>query len=298
MDSEKDNLSKGVTAALIAAIFLTVMNILSKILAEDLDPVMIAFWRNFFALVILVAGLAVTNNMQLMKTAQLKSQIIRAVIGTAGLILAIWAFSILPLTEAIVIGFTSPLFVILLSYPLLRERVGIYRVGATCIGFIGIIVIVGFDIQSLGVLGVIVTLGWAFFNGVVIIMLRQLGKKDSAMTTTFYFMLIGLVLCGAYVPFADKVIPSQPYWWAVGLLGIVGVISLILKTEAYRHAPASVIAPLAYSILLWTAFLDYIIWNHVASPTIWAGAVIIIAANLFIIWREKQLSKINEGRKV
>lgn len=71
-------------------------------------------------------------------------------------------------------------------------------------------------------------------------------------------------------------------------------ISLIVKTESYRHAPANVIAPIMYVILLWTMVMDYLVWDKVATLNVWIGAGTIIASNLFILWRENCRSKTNE----
>ncbi len=295
MSENQQNLKVGIYFSLCSAICLSIMNIFAKILVEDIDPIMVTFWRNAIALSILVTGFVITRKFHFFKTTQLKSQIFRAVIGTAGMTMAVWTFQLMPVTEGVVISFASPLFVVLLSYPILRERVGIYRIGATLFGLFGIVIIVGFDTSNLTTQGIIVAMTWAFLNGLVLIMLRQLGKKDHALTTTFYFLFVGLLLTGSYIPFADNVIPSTSslLWTAVGI-GIVGVISLFVKTESFRHAPASVLAPLAYTILLWSAFFDYIIWNHVASVDIWIGAAIIIFSNLFILWREHKKSKKDE----
>ena len=253
MSLPDQNLKIGISLALGSAIFLSIMNIFAKMLVEDIDPIMVTFWRNAVALTILVSGFLITRKFHLFKTSQLKSQIFRAVIGTAGMTMAVWTFQLMPVTEGVVISFVSPLFIVLLSYPMLRERVGIYRVLATLFGLLGIVIIVGFDADNLTPKGVIVAMTWAFLNGLVLIILRQLGKKYHALTTTFYFLFVGFLITGSYIPFADNVVPSTQslLWTAVGI-GIVGVISLFVKTESFRHAPASVLVPLAYTILLWS----------------------------------------------
>lgn len=292
----QQNLALGIASAIAAALFLTTMNMLSKILVEDLDPIVVGFWRNIFSFFILFLGFIIFRKTEFMKTNRLPTHIVRSVIGTIGFILGIWMFSLMPVTEGTTIGFTSPLFVVLLSYPMLREKVGIYRVLATIIGLFGIVSIVGFDQSNVDLKGYIIGLGFALSNGLVLIMLRKLGKTEHAMTTVFYFMLIGLIMTALYLPFADKIIPDVSVWWVVLAFGIIGLLSLIFKTESYRHAPASVIAPLAYTMLLWSAFFDYLIWNHVAPSNVWIGAAIIIISNIVILWREQARAKFNKDK--
>lgn len=286
----------GILCAIATSFLLALLNVCSKILTEQLDPVMIAFWRNAIALPILIIGMIIFGKIHLMKTTRPIAQATRALFGTTGLIMAAWTFQLMPITEGVVLSFSSPFFVILLSYPLLKEKVGVYRITATLVGLIGVVVMIGFDSSVLTPKGIAVGMAFAFFNGLVLVMLRQLGRTEHALTTVFYFLVFGLIITTFYVPFTDVIIPEQPYWPYLLGLGIVGLSSLIFKTESFRHAPASVIAPISYSILIWSAILDFIIWNHIASPNIWLGATIIIASNGIILWREYAKSKSSTGQ--
>ena len=296
MSAQPQSLNKGIISALIAALFLSLMNVVAKILLVELDPITISFWRNLIALTILIIGLFVFKKTHLIKTKIYKSHFLRALVGTLGLVTAVWTLSFMPVTEAVVLGFTSPLFVVVLSYPLLREKIGIRRTLATLVGFMGVIFIIGFDQSNITLNGLAVALLWSLSNALVLIMLRQLGKTEQAITTVFYFLLFGLLITGIYIPFSEKIIPSQSLQWAVFAIGIIGALSLIFKSESYRHAPANVIAPLSYTILLWSVFLDYFIWGHISPTNLWIGAIIILGSNLYILWREKKFSPINTNR--
>lgn len=122
-----------------------------------------------------------------MKTTRLKGQFIRAILGTIGIVMAVWTFQKLPITEATVINFTSPFLVLIMAYPLLGEKVGPYRILATLFGFIGVIVVIGFDSTILTPENLMIAFGWVFANSLVLIMLRQLGKSEHAITTVFLF---------------------------------------------------------------------------------------------------------------
>ena len=295
MSSHQSSLSRGIITALAAAFFLSCLNLFSKILVEELDPAMVTFWRNLLAFIMLGVYIATTNQCHLLKTHRPWAHLIRGCIGTIGMMMGVWMFSLLPVTEGTVIGFTSPLFVILLSYPLLREKVGPYRTAATIFGFAGILIMVGFNGSDVFTLkALMVGIGFAFCNALVLIMLRQLGKTEHALTTVFYFMVTGLVMTLFFMPFTDKIIPDLSLWWVIIALGIVGTLSLLLKTESYRHGEASIIAPMAYTMLIWSAFFDYLIWNYTAGINIWIGAAIIILSNMVIIWRERKMAKKDE----
>jgi len=198
MSGHTQKLYIGIFCAIIASFLLALLNVCSKILTEQLDPIMIGFWRNVIALPILIIGMITFKKIHLMKTKRPMAQAVRATLGTIGLIMAAWTFQLMPITEGVVLSFSSPFFVILLSYPLLGEKVGIYRIGATMLGLVGVVIMIGFDQSVLTSKGIAVGMAFAFFNGLVLVMLRQLGKTEHALTTVFYFLTFGLIITAPY----------------------------------------------------------------------------------------------------
>jgi drug/metabolite transporter (DMT)-like permease len=80
-------------------------------------------------------------------------------------------------------------------------------------------------------------------------------------------------------------------WWLIGVLGIVGLASLILKTESYRWGEAALVAPLSYSLLLWAMLFDWLVWEVKPGLNVILGAAIIVGSNAFIIYREHRLKR-------
>ena len=73
------------------------------------------------------------------------------------------------------------------------------------------------------------------------------------------------------------------------LMGLLGGVGQILITESYRHAPASVVAPFSYTSMIYSIVIGYLWFGEVPQPIVLVGAVIVIAAGLFVIWRERKL---------
>lgn len=256
-----------------------------------MDAAEITFWRNAIALIPLIGGLIIFKRLHLLKTARPFGQLLRAIIGTAGMILSVWCLSYLSLSEAVAFGFTSPLFVVLLSVPLLGERVGWRRVLATMIGFSGVFIIIGQNPLALSLdKGAIIALCASACNALVMISLRWLGSTENSLTTVFYFFAFGLIGTGLAMPFIYTPIPEGETW-VIGILGLVGLLSLILKTESYRRGAAAVIAPLSYVLILWAGVWDWFIWGTIPGWQVWLGAFVIMTSNLFILYREAKLNK-------
>lgn len=287
-----------VLCALGASALLSVMNVVSKILVEYLDPVEVTFWRNLISLGVLIPIILVMGKRHLFHTKRIKGQFFRAVIGTVGMVLAVWMFALLSLAEGVAISFTAPLFVVILSPFILGEKVGLPRFLAAFIGFCGVLIIAQpWSDMTMNMLGVLVGLSFALMNASVMLCLRWLGDTEHSVTTVFYFLLFGLVGTGLFMPSLATPISHADYW-LIAILGIVGLGSLILKTESYRWGSAALVAPLSYSLLLWAIIFDWLIWDKSAGLNVVIGAAIIIGSNAFILWREHHLKKrlsCNEG---
>jgi drug/metabolite transporter (DMT)-like permease len=287
MTSEhKDHPIQGVAFALSAAIMLSTMNMFAKLLGEFYSPIEISFYRNIIAIVLLLGGLAVLGKLSLLKTKRPKAQFIRSIVGTIGMIFTMWTVTILPLTTATALIFTAPLFVVLMSYPLLKEPVGLMRLTAVAVGFLGVILIAQPE-NDVSLTDLIIGLIAGFLNGLVAICLRWLGNTESTATTNFYFLFYGLIGTSLAMPFIGEMPTVETSPWIVGV-GIVGLLSLLLKTQGFRLGPAALISPISYTMMIWAITFDYFIWNTVPNIPVTTGATIIISSNIFILWRENR----------
>lgn len=264
---------------------LSSMNMFAKLLGDTLGPIEITFARNFIAIALLLMGLSVIRKLSLIRTKRPWAQLIRACVGTIGMVFSMWSVIVLPLTTATALLFTAPLFVVLLSYPLLKEKVGPFRLIAALIGFSGVVIIAQPE-TNIPPFSLFIGLIAGFLNGLVAICLRWLGNTESTATTNFYFLFYGLIGTACALPFLPSEPPSQESWPYILGLGVVGLLSLLLKTQGFRLGPAALISPISYTMMVWALIYDYFIWNNVPSFLVLAGASVIIISNLFILWRE------------
>ncbi len=299
-----DNIPLAMALAVLTALLIAAMNLFGKFLGESFDALEITFFRNISALIFLMIGLVLLRKLRYTKTQRPYAQALRALCGTLGIFFGFWACTLMPLADASALIFTQPLWVVLLSYPLLKERVGPWRIAAVVIGFSGVLIMTGpgggehmtpFNI-SIGLLA-------GFFSGVVAICLRWLGQSEPAQTTVFYFLFFGAILTFAPLPFMGSSIPTLSFSPAilplVAALGIFGVSSLLVKTYSYRLGDAALITPVSYTMIIWAGIFDYAFWDKIPSLTVLGGAALIIASNLFILWRENtKKNKTEENKRV
>jgi drug/metabolite transporter (DMT)-like permease len=121
--------------------------------------------------------------------------------------------------------------------------------------------------------------------------LRYLGRFERPLTVTFYFVVIGTLVTALPLPFV-AVRPTMaeiPLFFGVGLSGAA---AQWLLSTAFHHAPAAIVTVFNYSSIVWATLFGWMIWNEWPLPAVLAGAVVVIASNLLMIWRESRLGRL------
>ena len=252
------------------------------------------FWQIIFFARLLAAPLAVAMAWRSGGLAQLITRRPLAQLTRAGLIVADMfmftaAISMLPLADAITIGFAAPLFMTALSVPLLKERVGPRRWAAVIAGFIGVVVVLQPDGAGLGPASML-ALGSAVAFALIIIMTRTLTVTESVPCLMFWNSGVVAIVTGLAMLTEWKT-PSGAAIWMFALSAVIGAVAQALITEAFRLGEVSLLAPIQYTTLLWASLLGLAIFGDRPTPTLLAGAAIIIASALYIVRRETKLAR-------
>ena len=284
----------GIALVLAATFVFTLMGALVRYLGQSVPLGEIVFMRSFFALIPLLAFLAWRRELTTALRANSPlSHISRSVTGTAGMFLNFSALALLPLADATAISFAAPIFSVVLAALLLGEVVRIRRWTAVGVGFIGVLVMlspyVGSAPRGAGAtLGAFLALAGAFVVAGAMTQVRHLARTETTGSLVFYFSLVCCAGGLATLPWG-WIMPTPSEFMLMVTMGLLGGIGQILITESYRHAAASVVAPFAYSAMIYSIVIGYVWFNEVPEAIVLAGAAIVIAAGLFVIWRERKL---------
>jgi drug/metabolite transporter (DMT)-like permease len=201
-------------------------------------------------------------------------QAMRALFGVGGTLLLYAASRHLPFSDLIAISLSAPLFVTALSSPLLGERVGPCRAGLTLAGFCGVAMVAFPSTISLWSLA---ALGMALLNALVAITARSLARTEHPMTTGIHYALFGTLLA---LPIAlpDWVMPTWSDLPLFLALAAAAAVAIDLNLRAFRHAPASVLAPIDFAGIALSALVGFVFWREIpTASTIVGGLVIAIA---------------------
>lgn len=289
--NHQEHVVLGMSAALGAFLMFTIMNVFAKLLSENHSIVEIAFYRNVIATLPFLFMIFVLGQRDMLVIRQKPGLVaLRAILGTISLAGTFAAFSLMPMADATALLFASSLFIPILGVIALREGVGPYRWSAVVVGFLGVLLMVH-PSSDVYMLGIAIALGTAFLQAILQIILRYLGRFESPETISFYFFLIGSIVTAIPLPF----VAVRPTLAEVPLLigiGLSGALAQWLFSTAFRHAPATVVSIFNYSGIVWATLFGWLIWNDWPLPMVFAGAFIVIASNILIIWRESRVRKL------
>jgi drug/metabolite transporter (DMT)-like permease len=288
------NVFLGIALQLGATFLFTLMGALIRYLGDRVPIGEVIFARSFLALLPLLVMLAWRR--QIRSAIEMKrpaSHLLRAITGIVAMVLMFVGLTRLPIADATAISFVTPLISVAFAALFLSERVGIWRWSAVAIGFAGVMVMVSpylgtAQFTSTSAIGAGATLLGACFTAAAMTQVRALSKIETTASLVFSFQVVASVVGLCTLPWG-WVLPSAPDALVLLGIGVFGGVAQILLTDSYRHAPASVVAPFSYTAMIWAVVLGYFMFAELPAPIVLAGAAIVIAAGLFVIFRERML---------
>lgn len=265
------------------------MDVLIKWLSGDYPILEIVFFRGLFALIPAAWLIRREGGFTTLRTSRPARHLVRGIIAFAGMALFFHAFSVMPLADAYAIGFSAPLMMTALSLPLLGEAVGPRRSAAVLVGFGGVLVVLWPDLgwgASPGDPGWIAALAGTACYAVATLMIRDLSRTDGNAAIVFYGTLLTVAFSAAALPFGF-VMPTATDALLLLAVGLLGGLTTIVVTMAFRIAEAAIVAPFEYTSMIWAVLFGALIWGDVPSAYVLAGSGIIILMALYILRRER-----------
>ena len=285
--AQSSSYTKGIILIILANLVFAAQDGITKYLAEQyhvFSIIMIRYWA-FAAFVIILSMMAKGGIRQVAKTKMPKMQMARGVLLGLQICMAAYLFANLGLIDTHVIFASYPLMVTLFSIPLLGEKVGIWRLGAVLVGFLGVIVILQPGVNVIDPIALL-PLGAAATFAVYNIMTRYVARADSGETSFFWTGIGGFITLTLIGPFFwDPLQGNDIYWMAI--LCVTGTLSHYLMIKALEVAEASVLQPFSFLQLVFASFIGVLVYSETLTIHTVMGAAIIVASGLFIIWRER-----------
>jgi drug/metabolite transporter (DMT)-like permease len=210
-------------------------------------------------------------------------QLARVFFGTVETACFYWAVTTLPLVSVMTFYLSAPLYVAAVAPFLLKERLSPYQWLAVILGFMGVLMVLQPSAETLTLPAFIAIIGSMLFAGLML-STRQL--RGTSATSLITWQTVGALVFGAVLSPFSWVAPTPRDFALLSLLGVVAMMAHVLVAQALRIAPASVVSPFNYTLIVWAAIFGWLFFGE--WPTIWmaAGAFVIVAAGLYLLWRE------------
>jgi drug/metabolite transporter (DMT)-like permease len=269
---------------LAGAAFLSVSDAIAKWLGDFYTPAQLLFLRGLIAAPALAGVIVWTQGLDGLRTRNGGLHVFRGLANVVTASIFYAGLAKVPLAAATAVAYSAPLFVTVLSVVLLREYVGWVRWTSVIAGFAGVLVIVrpdsgGFEWAYAYPLAA--ALGYA----ILMVSARWIDDGEGMLTTMFYIALGQIVFAGVTMPWlwTGVELSHAP---ALAALALCSALGLGLITQAFRHAPASLIAPLDYSGLIWAAAIGWLFWREAFTASFFLGAALIVASGLAVMLRK------------
>ncbi|MCC7049997.1 MAG: DMT family transporter [Alphaproteobacteria bacterium] len=285
-----DNVPAGIACLVASTTLFSVVNMAAKWLSETYPLGEIVFFRSALSLIPCAAIVATHGGLLALRSSRVGMHGMRTFFGFISLTAAFLSFSLMPLGDAVALGYAGPLFVTALSVPLLAERVGAHRWSAVGVGFLGVL-LMAHPSGSVTMVGALAGLANAFFYALSMISVRQLGATETAPAMLFYHSMFSTAFALPLLWFG-WVTPSLPGLAALCGIGLLGGGSQWLVIHAFRQAPPSSLSPFAYIGLVWAMAWSWLIWGDLPTAWLLGGAGLVVASGLYILRREIMLGLI------
>ena len=268
------------------------MNVLIRVAAARMHPFEVTFFRCLFSLGFM-APFIIRAGPELLQNQKIGFFTLRAAVGLVSMLTWFYGITLVPLATATAVNFTAPLFATIGAALILHEDVRLRRWSAVAVGFIGVLVILrpGREAIDVNLLLILVSAASAAMNNITVKYLVRT-ERPNVIVAMFVVYLTPLSLLPALFVW------SWPDWRTLAALvglGGIGTLAHISVARAYTAADASACAPYEFVRLPYAALIGYLLFGELTDTWTWIGAAIIVAASMYVAYREAHVSK--HGRK-
>lgn len=277
------NARLGIAVMLLGVLLFALNDTMGKWLVATYSVGQVLLIRSAAALLILTPFLWRTGFKPLVTMERPGLQALRVVLSSLETYAFYFAVIYLPLADVMTYWLAAPIYVAAMSPLMLGEHVGWRRWTAIFIGFIGVLIALEPSAETLTAPALISIFGSFAF---AFMMLSGRSLRATPDTTLVFWQIVGAALFGLVTAPFGWVTPTAPDLLLLGLLGVVAMAAHVCVNRSLKLADAATVAPFQYTLLFWAIIFGWIVFGDVPRPAMLLGAAIIVAAGLFIFFRE------------
>ena len=284
-DSAPANNARGLLLMAAGMFLFAAVDATGKLLTDSFHAIQIVWFRHLG----LVAGALILLAMRgpaLLRTEHFGLQASRGALAGLSPVLFISALAFVPLADAVAVAFVAPFMVTVLGALILRESVGLRRGVAVVIGFVGALIVIRPGLGVVHPAAFLVVFAASLFAARQIIS-RFLGASDKTETTVAYTAFAGGLLLTLPLPFFWRTPETMLEISLLAAIGIMAACAETLVIKALEIGQSVVLAPMQYSMMIWSVFYGFVIFSNIPDAYTFGGAAIIMASGLYTLHRER-----------
>ena len=280
-----DNPLRGIGLVVAASLLFSVSDVTAKLAGQTMPVVEIA-WVRYLIFVVITLTPALRHGIASLATRKPGQQVLRGVAVVTSALFFVMGLQRMPIADCAAINFVAPLFITVLSVPFLGEVVGPKRWAAVGAGLLGAVIAAQPGTSAFQVAAafpILSALAWA----IAIVLTRKLSASDRSGTTLAWSACSGFVVLTVLLPFVARLPTAQELALCV-LIGVAASAGQSLVVMAYRHAPASLLAPFSYLQLIWSTVMGFVVFGAAPGPATILGATIIASSGIYAASQERK----------
>ncbi|MGH8119640.1 MAG: DMT family transporter [Gammaproteobacteria bacterium] len=285
-----DHPLRGAYCAVLASLMFALMGVAVRYSSATLPNEMVVFLRNVFGLMFLLPWI-LRHGFPRLATQRLSAHVVRALSGLSAMYCFFYAIAHLQLAKAVLLNYSSPLFIAIIALVWLKEKASTQIMVALALGFIGICFILKPDTGILNQAAWVGLLS-ALFAAISMVSIRDLSRTEPTMRIVFYFSVTATLVSAVPILWVWQA-PSLHVAWAMAGAGLAATLGQLFLTYSYSQAPAPQISPYTYSTVVFAAISGWIFWDE--RPDVYSvlGALLVISAGIITLQR-RSMPRITE----
>jgi drug/metabolite transporter (DMT)-like permease len=274
------NPAAGALNILGAALMFAALGALVRLASSTLPNEIIVFFRNIFALLFLMPILLHRRTGVPLRPprSMVPLHLFRAATGLSAMYCYFYSLAHMKLAEAVLLSYTSPLFIPIIAFLWLREPMDRRVVRAVLVGFAGVLLILKPGMGIFQPVSLIALLA-AVLASLAMVSIRRMSFSEPPGRIVFYYTLFSTLISALPLSWAWQT-PGRPAFLVLLLVGVVAVAAQIFMTRGYSLAPASVVVPFIYAAVIFAALIGWVFWGESLDALTGAGAILICSAGV------------------
>lgn len=280
----------GLVWSVLASLLFSFMGVFVKLGSQWFSASELVFWRSFLGLLVLTALLRISRAS--IRTPLWRWHMARGISGSIALLCFFFAIAQLPLSSAISLNYTSPLFLALYVSVQQGRRPSALLLAALLAGFGGVWLMLQPTFSAYSMVPVVLGLLSGALAGFAYLAVRELGEQgEPPLRIVWYFTLTALVMSVLWTLPSGWHFPLQAAaWWVIAGLTLSATFAQIALTRAYRCGPTLAVSCLAYTTVLFSGVAQWLLWPQTPSHAVWLGQGLIIISGVMAVWsRSKRM---------